>query len=345
MKLIFEKSKPVAVRAPAELRASCRRGSRGAGASEGAAPAGDLRAGARAPLHRTRRSQLRRRHRLLPARLVHDEAQPAGQRARRQPAGLPRPAPMSGGMASQGALELMWRLQEILAEVCGLHAVSLQPAAGSQGELTGLMLMRAYFADRGESSSGASSSPPTRRTGRTPPASRWPASSSRRWERTSGGTSISTTCGRRSTSARRAHAHEPVDARPLRRAHRGGLRHLPRRRRAPVLRRREPERSLRDLASRRHGVRHRPHQPAQDVLAAARRRRAGRRADRGRDILEPFLPVRRCATARRSAWITTGRRRSARSVASAGRSASSYARTPSSAPTAPRSARCPRSPS
>jgi glycine dehydrogenase subunit 2 len=51
---------------------------------------------------------------------------------------------------SQGALELMWRLQEILAEICGLHAVSLQPAAGSQGELTGLMLMRAYFADRGE---------------------------------------------------------------------------------------------------------------------------------------------------------------------------------------------------
>jgi glycine dehydrogenase subunit 2 len=51
---------------------------------------------------------------------------------------------------AQGALELMWRLQEILAEVAGLDAVSLQPAAGSQGELTGLMLMRAYFEDRGE---------------------------------------------------------------------------------------------------------------------------------------------------------------------------------------------------
>jgi len=51
---------------------------------------------------------------------------------------------------AQGALELMWRLQEILAEVAGLDAVSLQPAAGSQGELTGLMLMRAYFGDRGE---------------------------------------------------------------------------------------------------------------------------------------------------------------------------------------------------
>jgi glycine dehydrogenase subunit 2 len=53
--------------------------------------------------------------------------------------------------ASQGALELMWRLQAALIEISGLHACSLQPAAGSQGELTGLMLMRAYFADKGES--------------------------------------------------------------------------------------------------------------------------------------------------------------------------------------------------
>jgi glycine dehydrogenase subunit 2 len=52
--------------------------------------------------------------------------------------------------AVQGALELMWRLQEALIEVSGLHACSLQPAAGSQGELTGLLLMRAYFADKGE---------------------------------------------------------------------------------------------------------------------------------------------------------------------------------------------------
>ena len=51
---------------------------------------------------------------------------------------------------AQGALELMWRLQEILKEVAGLDACSLQPAAGSQGELTGLMLMRAYFEDIGQ---------------------------------------------------------------------------------------------------------------------------------------------------------------------------------------------------
>jgi glycine dehydrogenase subunit 2 len=52
--------------------------------------------------------------------------------------------------AAQGALELEWRLAELLREITGLDAVSLQPAAGSQGELTGLLLMRAYFADRGE---------------------------------------------------------------------------------------------------------------------------------------------------------------------------------------------------
>src|SRR5262249_43498780 len=58
--------------------------------------------------------------------------------------------PLQEEDGAQGALELEWRLQEILAEVCGLDAVSLQPAAGSQGELTGLMLIRAYFAERGE---------------------------------------------------------------------------------------------------------------------------------------------------------------------------------------------------
>ena len=58
--------------------------------------------------------------------------------------------PLQEDEGAQGALELMWELQQILAEVAGLPAVTLQPAAGSQGELTGLMLMRAAFADRGE---------------------------------------------------------------------------------------------------------------------------------------------------------------------------------------------------
>jgi glycine dehydrogenase subunit 2 len=62
--------------------------------------------------------------------------------ARLHPAQDPRRA--------QGALELMYLLQESLAEICGLPSVSLQPSAGSHGELAGLLLTRAYHADRGE---------------------------------------------------------------------------------------------------------------------------------------------------------------------------------------------------
>jgi glycine dehydrogenase subunit 2 len=51
---------------------------------------------------------------------------------------------------AQGALELMWRLERALAEICGLPQVSLQPSAGSHGELAGLLLARAYHADRGQ---------------------------------------------------------------------------------------------------------------------------------------------------------------------------------------------------
>jgi glycine dehydrogenase subunit 2 len=62
--------------------------------------------------------------------------------ARLHPAQDPRRA--------QGALQLMWLLQESLTEICGLPHVSLQPSAGSHGELAGLLLTRAYHADRGE---------------------------------------------------------------------------------------------------------------------------------------------------------------------------------------------------
>ena len=44
----------------------------------------------------------------------------------------------------------MWRLERSLAEITGLPHVSLQPSAGSHGELAGLLLTRAYHEDRGE---------------------------------------------------------------------------------------------------------------------------------------------------------------------------------------------------
>ena len=50
----------------------------------------------------------------------------------------------------QGILKLMWNLSDALGEVAGLPAVTLQPAAGAHGELTALMMIRAYHADRGD---------------------------------------------------------------------------------------------------------------------------------------------------------------------------------------------------
>ncbi|MBY0546045.1 MAG: aminomethyl-transferring glycine dehydrogenase subunit GcvPB [Candidatus Obscuribacterales bacterium] len=50
----------------------------------------------------------------------------------------------------QGALEVIHTLQELIGEITGLPAVSLQAAAGAQGELLGLMLIKAYFKDKGE---------------------------------------------------------------------------------------------------------------------------------------------------------------------------------------------------
>ncbi|HUA73314.1 MAG TPA: aminomethyl-transferring glycine dehydrogenase subunit GcvPB [Solirubrobacteraceae bacterium] len=58
--------------------------------------------------------------------------------------------PLQDGERAQGALELMWNLQEALGEVSGLPHVSLQPSAGSHGELAGVLLTRAYHEDRGE---------------------------------------------------------------------------------------------------------------------------------------------------------------------------------------------------
>ncbi|HWD10761.1 MAG TPA: aminomethyl-transferring glycine dehydrogenase subunit GcvPB [Solirubrobacteraceae bacterium] len=58
--------------------------------------------------------------------------------------------PLQDPDRAQGALELMWNLQGALAELAGLPHVSLQPSAGSHGELAGVLLTRAYHEDRGE---------------------------------------------------------------------------------------------------------------------------------------------------------------------------------------------------
>ncbi len=193
----------------------------------------------------------------------------------------------------QGALELEWRLERILAEITGLDAVSLQPAAGSQGELTGLMLVRAYFEDKGESAQRRKVVIPDTAHG-TNPASVTMAG----YELTHVTTDAR---GNVDIDDLRAKVDEHTAALMLTNPSTLGLfdENIE-----------EIERIFHGAGALmyydganlnaicgisrpgRHGLRHRPHQPAQDVLAAARRRRARRRArSRSRDILEPFLPV------------------------------------------------------
>ncbi|MEA3369460.1 MAG: aminomethyl-transferring glycine dehydrogenase subunit GcvPB [Candidatus Ratteibacteria bacterium] len=59
--------------------------------------------------------------------------------------------PYQGEESVQGALELMYNLEKNLSEIVGMERMTLQPAAGAHGELTGILMLRAFFKDKGES--------------------------------------------------------------------------------------------------------------------------------------------------------------------------------------------------
>ena len=58
--------------------------------------------------------------------------------------------PLQPESTVQGALQLMFELEKMLCEICGFERFSLQPAAGAHGELTGIMIIQAYFRKKGE---------------------------------------------------------------------------------------------------------------------------------------------------------------------------------------------------
>ena len=58
--------------------------------------------------------------------------------------------PFSPDEIAQGTLQLLWELEGILAEISGMRGVTLQPAAGAQGELCGILMIRAYHRERGD---------------------------------------------------------------------------------------------------------------------------------------------------------------------------------------------------
>ena len=188
--------------------------------------------------------------------------------------------PLQRPERAQGALELMWRLQSALGEISGLPHVSLQPSAGSHGELAGVLLTRAYHEDRGERRTKVLT--PDTAHG-TNPATVTMAG----YEVVKVGTDAH---GNVDLDDLRAKATEDVACLMLTNPStlglfepggRGDRRDRPRGRRDALLRRRQPERDHGHLPAGRHGVRHRALQPAQDVHPATRRRRPGRRSDRG----------------------------------------------------------------
>ncbi|MGZ6270191.1 MAG: aminomethyl-transferring glycine dehydrogenase subunit GcvPB, partial [Candidatus Limnocylindrales bacterium] len=58
--------------------------------------------------------------------------------------------PLAPDELAQGTLQLLWELEQALCEISGMRAATLQPAAGAQGELTGILMIRAFHRSRGD---------------------------------------------------------------------------------------------------------------------------------------------------------------------------------------------------
>ena len=237
--------------------------------------------------------------------------------------------PLQDPKRAQGALQLMHELQGALGEVAGLPHVSLQPSAGSHGELAGVLLTRAYHEDRGDQRTKILT-PDTAHGTNPATVTMGGYEVVKVGTDEHGGVDVEDLRAKADERRRLPDAHQPEHARRVRPQHRGDRQDRPRRRRDAVLRRREPQRGHGPHAPGRHGLRHRALQPAQDVHAAARRRRPGAGPIAVSDRIEPYLTkpqvVKRETTAR-STWTTTGRSRSAACAASRATTACSCAPT------------------
>ena len=101
------------------------------------------------PLHAAFHLELRDRSRHVSARLLHHEIQSARERIRRAPRWPGHRTSRAAAEVSQGCLRILHDLQKCLLAITGMDAATLQPAAGAQGELTGLLMIRAYLESQG----------------------------------------------------------------------------------------------------------------------------------------------------------------------------------------------------
>ena len=242
--------------------------------------AGDRRAGDRPPLQPALQAQLRSRHRLLPARLVHDEAQPEAARARRGAAGQRAPAPAAAPEARPGRaaadVGAAARARRGRGPPARLAAAQRRLARRARGRPAHARLPRGPRR-------AAHQDPHARHRARHEPGDGDDGAatrSSRSAPTTHGGVDLEDLRAKADDDVACLMLTNPNTLGALRPQHRGDRQDRPRRRRDALLRRREPQRGDGHHAPGRHGLRHRALQPAQVVHPAARRRRARRRPDR-----------------------------------------------------------------
>ena len=182
-----------------------------------------------------------------------------------------------------GYLELICDLQRWLAEITGYDAVSLQPNAGSQGELAGLLAIHAYHAAQGQEGRDVCLIPQSAHGTNAASAAMAGMRVVVVATKDNGDVDLDDLRAKigRTPAGWRADDHVPVHARGVRAGHRRDLRGRARGRRPGVRRRRQPQRAGR---ARQPGQVRRGRlapEPAQDVLHPARRRRARDRAGGG----------------------------------------------------------------
>ena len=194
--------------------------------------------------------------------------------------GFARLHPLTPEDAAQGALQLMGELGEMLAEIVGMDATSLQPAAGAQGEMTGVLMIRAYHLDR-EGTPRKKILVPDSAHGTNPASTAIAGYQTVQIKSDENGEVDLLDLER--------HLDEDVAALMITVPNTLGLfesrdsrgdRPVPREGGTGVHGRREPQRAARHHAAGRSRLRRRPPEPAQDVHHASRRRRARSRAGR-----------------------------------------------------------------
>ena len=184
--------------------------------------------------------------------------------------------PLAPESTGQGVLACLYDLQEILKDVTGMAGVSLTPMAGAQGEFAGIAMIRAYHDARGDTARTEIIVPDAAHG--TNPATAVMCGYTVKEIPTDANGDVDLEALRAAVGPQTAGLMltNPSTLGVFEKQHPGDPEDRARRGRPAVLRRRQPERHPRQGQARRHGLRRDPHEPAQDLLHAARRRRAGR---------------------------------------------------------------------